>query len=409
MELQFASQAWEARSPQLLKLIAENAFVETSPKEGKTPVPVYGTPGLSLWTRGGQGPIWGMHVGPYDNLYFISGSDLYVVKGQDAEAALASGAPVPNTFIGHTTLGGGLISMADNGYQIVMVDGSVGWIYQATGVNQVTTATAAVGATSVLANVLGTINSGDPLILSLDNGAKFSTTATTTVESAAGVLVSWLDALPSQMSAGAIISDPVIVLAQITAPAFYPGANTVAYFDDYFVFDAAGTQQFFLSAIGDGTQYSGLDYASATATSSNMVAVWVYHEQLLLFTHISIEVWWDAGSVTFPFQRFDAAFIQRGLASPRSICAEDNTIFWMGEDGTYYRLNGYLPQRISQFAIERQWGEYPEKFNDCSAFVLDQEGHKFIVLNFQSACKTWVYDIATGLWHQRQSYGTPWV
>jgi len=41
--------------------------------------------------------------------------------------------------------------------------------------------------------------------------------------------------------------------------------------------------------------------------------------------------------------------------------------------------------------------------------VLAQEGHKFVVCQFPSGNQTWVYDISTQLWHQRESWGTPWV
>ena len=81
----------------------------------------------------------------------------------------------------------------------------------------------------------------------------------------------------------------------------------------------------------------------------------------------------------------------------------------MGEDGIFYRLNGFNPQRISTFAMEHAWAQYPQKYLDSSCFVLDQEGHKFIIINFPSGNATWCYDISTGLWHQRESWGTAWV
>jgi hypothetical protein len=113
--------------------------------------------------------------------------------------------------------------------------------------------------------------------------------------------------------------------------------------------------------------------------------------------------------VTFPFQRYDAALIARGLASALCVCSEDNTVFWMGEDGLFYRLNGFNPQRISTFAMENAWAQYPLRFTDASCFVLDQEGHKFVIINFPSGNATWAYDISTTLWAQRESNGTAWV
>lgn len=405
-KIDIAWQSYTTQSKQLINQECINAYVEPSPPGAKTQMPVSAIPGTSLYSRLGtsRGPIYGLHVMQGD-LYSVSGGSLYVTRQTDA-LATPDGQAVPSTYLGETVVGA-VCSMADNGQQLVMVDGEGGTIYQPGGLNQVTTATAATGATSVACNITGTITSGDTLTLPLDNGATFTTTASAT-STYLDTIISWTDPLPSQMTSGAVILDGNNTIARITAAAFMPAA-TVAYFDGYFVFDARGTRQFFLSAINDGTQYSGLDFATATASSSDVVGVAVYHEQLLIFTETNIEVWWDAGNSSFPFQRYDAALVQRGCASAMSICQEDNTIFWMGDDGSFYRLEGFLPVRISSFAAEYAWSTYPNKFRDCTAYVLDQRGHKFIVVNFPSGCACWVYDIASKLWHTRQSYGTPWV
>lgn len=406
MDLQFATQAYQSRSTQLLSQQCINAFVEPTPKEGKTVVPFFGTPGLTLFSRMGDGPILGMHV-MANNLYVVSKNKLYEITKTAALAAQASGGAVTATLIGSTTFGSSLVSMADNGQQLVMVDGTVGWIYQPGGLNIVTTGTVPAGTTVIPVNITGTIGSGDILNISLDSGATFTTTSTGTYtpnDPAIGIT----DALPSQVTSGAIIIDATNVLGEIVSPAF-ESAATVTYMDGYFVFDAAGTRQFFISGLNDGTQYSGLDFATATAASADVLAVLTYHEQLLIFTGAVIEVWWDTGNAAFPFQRYDAALIARGLASPHAICSEDNTVFWMGEDGIFYRLEGFTPKRISTFALEHAWAQYPQQYLDSSCFVIDQEGHKFIVVNFPSGRQTYVYDISTGLWHQRESWGTAWV
>ena len=406
--LQFAGQSYQARSTQLIAQQCINAFVETTPKDAKTPVPVFGTPGLSIFARAGNGPINGMWI-MAGNLYFVSGGALYevlasnVTENTDGSFSASSAA----TLLGQTGLGG-ILSMADNGQQLVMVDGFGGWIYQPGGLNQVTTATAGAGATSVAANQTGTLTAGDPITITLDTGQAFPTTIATTSLPASGMIF-WSDPLPSQASAGAIIIDPSVTLARITAVAFMP-ANVVTYMDGYFVFNAAGTRQFFLSGINDGTQYSGLDFATATANTGFVLAVVNFHEQLLIFTSkASTEVWYDSGASAFPFQRYDGAYLQRGIAAPLAQCSEDNTVLWMGDDGIAYRLNGFLPQRISTFAMEHAWAQYPLRYLDCIMFVLDQEGHKFVVFQFPSGCGCWVYDISTQLWHQRQSVGAPFV
>lgn len=404
-QITFASQAYQTRSTQLLSQECVNAFTEPTPKEAKTQAPVYGIPGLSLFSRMGPGPIIGLHI-MGDSLFILSGSELWTIPYSRVLAGQGE-QPVAATLLGTTTLGG-LTSMADNGLQLVMVDGAVGWIFQLSGLSLISTATAFGGDTIIPANVTGTINAGDTLIITMDNGAVFTTIAANTVTAGEGVDIVFTDPLPGQVTAGATIIDPANSLAQITAAAFMP-ASTVRYFDGYFVFNARNTRQFFISGLNDGTQYSGLDFATASAGSDYTVAVEIYHEQLLVFCTRHTEIWWDSGNVSFPFQRYDAALIARGLSAPYATCSEDNTVFWMGDDGIFYRLNGFNPERISTFAMEHAWAQYPRKFLDASCFVLDQEGHKFIVINFFSAQKTWCYDISSKLWHRRESFGNPWV
>jgi hypothetical protein len=406
-QVQWATQAYQARSPQLLSQQAINCFTEPTPKEGKTTTALYGIPGLTLFSRMGNGPILGLHVMNV-NLYILSGPELWTIP-YSTILATAPGSPIAAEFIGTTSLGG-LASMADNTRQLVMVDGSARWIYQLGGLNQVTTTTETAGATSIPANITGTITSGDTLLLEMDDGSLFTTTAAGTVDSF-DTAIPLNNALPSQLSAGGIIIDPANQLGPINPTSAFQAASTVRYFDGYFVFNATGTRQFFLSGINDGTQYSGLDFATASAGSDMLVSVEIWHEQLILLCERHSEVWWDAGNVAFPFQRYDAALIARGIPSnaPYAVCSEDNTYFWMGDDGIFYRLDNYAPKRISTFAMETAWAKYPLRFTDASCFVLDQEGHKFIIVNFPSGNATWVYDISSDLWHQRISYGTAWV
>jgi hypothetical protein len=395
----FAGQSYQARSLPLDAQRAVNMFVERSPKDAKDIVPIYMAPGLDVFANFGPGPINGLHV-MSNVLYALSGSQLFSID--------IDGFP---TLIGTTNLGG-IASMDDNGKQLVMVDGSVGWIYQVGGLNQVLIDTAAGGQLGIHITPTGVLSDGDPISITLDDGTVFSTTINgTPIGTPSDLLVFLLDALPSQASAGAVAIDTAVTLGQITAPAFYP-SNTVVYFDDYFIFDRIGTNEWFISALGDGTQYNGLDFASAQAGPDLVLAVVNYHETLLIFSEKHTEVWYDAGSANFPFQRYDGSFIQRGLAAPLATVKEDNTVFWLGEDGIFYRLNNYTPQRISTFATEHAWANYPT-ISNATAFVVTIEGHKLVFLTFPSAPATWCYDISSGieepLWHERISWGNPMV
>ncbi len=96
--------------------------------------------------------------------------------------------------------------------------------------------------------------------------------------------------------------------------------------------------------------------------------------------------------------------MERGCAAAFSIAEDDNSIFWLGEDRIFYRADGYVPQRISQHAIEEALRKY-QIVSDACAFIYTMAGHKFYVVTFPAEDATWVYDITTGLWHERRSVG----
>src|SRR5690606_253309 len=41
---------------------------------------------------------------------------------------------------------------------------------------------------------------------------------------------------------------------------------------------------------------------------------------------------------------------------------------------------------------------------DAFCFAFTHAGHKFVVITFPTADATWVFDLATGLWHERVTF-----
>lgn len=191
-------------------------------------------------------------------------------------------------------------------------------------------------------------------------------------------------------------------LAEITDAQFNDTARTVTYIDGYFVWDWPSTNKFFISALLDGTAYAALDFASAESSPDFVRSVLNWQGVLLIFGETSIEVWDSTGALSFPFQPRKGSTIPRGIASKTAMVREDSAVFFLGDDRVAYRLGPGL-SRISTHAIENQWEHYA---NVADAFCLTfpHDGHKFIVFQFPSAGATFVYDIATGLWHERASW-----
>jgi len=208
--------------------------------------------------------------------------------------------------------------------------------------------------------------------------------------------------------------EPTGAFDAITDPNF-PGAVTVAYIDNLFVFNEPNSQRIWSvdtvnPANGDYIYplvFNALDFASADGSPDGVVAINVDHRQLWVFGTDSVEVWYNAGLANFPLTNIQGAFNEVGCVAAFSVAKLDNTLFWLGTDargqGIVYRAQGYAASRVSTHAVEYAIAQYGN-IADALAYTYQEEGHSFYVLTFPSANATWVYDVATQAWHERAGW-----
>lgn len=183
----------------------------------------------------------------------------------------------------------------------------------------------------------------------------------------------------------------------------FNAAKTVRFIDQRFAFDWAGTNKWFVSDTLDGTSADALAFASAESHPDNVIAIEIQHETIIVFGDTSIELWQNVGAANFPFERVPGATIDRGLASAYAIAKEDNTVFFLGEDCIFYKMPAGSITRISTHALEHEWARYAV-VSDAVCYSYTFAGHKFIGLTFPTQSRTFEFDIASGLWHERQSW-----
>ena len=182
----------------------------------------------------------------------------------------------------------------------------------------------------------------------------------------------------------------------------FPGSATWAYLDGYGIFNQDDAETFYITSLLDFTGVDALDFASAESLPDTLVRVFADHGELWLFGSESIEIWQNTGAAAFPFERLGNTRVEKGLAAKFSVAKVDNTVFWLGSDGVVYRADGYLPTRISTEQVETSISGMDD-VSDAEGFTYDQDGHKFYVLTFPGEEQTWVYDVATQMWHERTS------
>ena len=93
----------------------------------------------------------------------------------------------------------------------------------------------------------------------------------------------------------------------------------------------------------------------------------------------------------------------KGLHGPGTIINQDDALFFLGADNVFYRLQGNVAIRQSTHAVEKAISEYGD-VTDAFCFTYTLQGHKMVHLTFPSVPHSWVFDISTKMWHERESW-----
>lgn len=194
-------------------------------------------------------------------------------------------------------------------------------------------------------------------------------------------------------------------LSQVTDTDFTSrGAKRMAVMDNYGGFVEPSSGRWFICDLNDFTVYDALDFATAEGNPDNLLSIESNNRQFILFGEESIELWENTGRSGMPFERNPNGYVECGCGAAYSTCAADNTVYWIDQDRLARRLEGNVARRISHEGVEQRWQDYAT-IEDAYAYSYVFDGHTFVVFTFPTAGATWVYDINTQEWHERQSYG----
>ncbi len=191
--------------------------------------------------------------------------------------------------------------------------------------------------------------------------------------------------------------------AKVTDPDI-PSSGTITYINGYFVVNQNNTGRFYISSLNDGTAWAALDFATAENAPDRLVRVIRAAGQLWLLGERSTEIWTNTGDSAFPFQRISGAEMPVGIMAAHTAVEIGNSIYWLGGNGEgnsiVYRADGFTPQPISTDAICFAINKATDKEN-IRGFSYQQDGHEFYILTGGGLETSLVYDITTGLWHER--------
>jgi hypothetical protein len=181
----------------------------------------------------------------------------------------------------------------------------------------------------------------------------------------------------------------------------FSSATSVDIVDNYFVYNRPDTQQFGASAALSPIS-PALSFGSKDGAPDDLVSLIVDHREVYLLGEVSSEVWIDAGTIPFPFQRIPGTSTQHGIAAPFSVARLGNSFAYLSRNtrgqAQIVQMNGYVPTRISTHAVENSLTN--QVVNNAVAWAYQLEGHEVYVISFPSINLTWAYDIASGMWHK---------
>jgi len=193
-------------------------------------------------------------------------------------------------------------------------------------------------------------------------------------------------------------------------------AWALEFLDSFYVaLGSPGTEQNRLrvSAQLDLSTWPALAFADRSGTPDLGMNIVQVNGQLWIFSSKNLEVWHNVGGSPFPFERIPGSTMNMGVLAQYSIQKVGNIIIWLAASergfGAVYRNDGLLPVRISPPAIEDLIASYQlgsAGLTQVTALTYEEEGHLFYMLTFPATAgnpngSALVYDLTTGMWHER--------
>ena len=200
-------------------------------------------------------------------------------------------------------------------------------------------------------------------------------------------------------------------LTQIVDANFPTNPIDVVNIDGYFIVPEQDTNQFYLSVLNDGTNWthSGSPaFASMNSRPDVIIGLGTINRQLFIFGKQSTEVWQDAGTADFPFRRNSTVLPPYGCASVGSIAQGFGYLLFLAEDEE--GVSSVIMARGTQFNIVSPPNlDYQlstlSGIDDAEGFIYKIDGEIFYQLNFTSANRTFVYNVRRQRWHELQAAG----
>lgn len=181
------------------------------------------------------------------------------------------------------------------------------------------------------------------------------------------------------------------------------GGDRVDVVDNFIIYSKVGSNEWATTDAGAVTT-NALSFGRKDSAPDNIVSLIANKRDIFILGEVTSEVWVDAGLFPFPFQKLPGTNMQHGCAAKNSVARLGESFAFLAKDdrgqAVVVQMNGYQPVRISTHAVEYDIQNF-STVSDAIGLSYQSDGHEFYMLTFPTADKTWVYDLATQMWHRR--------
>jgi hypothetical protein len=197
------------------------------------------------------------------------------------------------------------------------------------------------------------------------------------------------------------------VFVAVDMSQFNGPVSQIGFADGYFIATLQNSHTFQQSNLEDGTTWNGLNIATVSLFPDNFTSMICDHREPTFFSGKKSVTYYNSGAGFPVFIPIQDAFLEEGAGATFATVQLDNSIFWLSQDERGWmvakRLNGAVGERISTHAIELAWQTYANP-SAAVGYTYQEEGHSVWVIRFPGETYSWVYDVASGLWHKRAYY-----
>jgi len=179
-------------------------------------------------------------------------------------------------------------------------------------------------------------------------------------------------------------------------PGAFSNFGALDYIGGYTVLTERAGRRFQWSDQADPSDLPGLNFATADGKDDNLIRPLALNGMLYLFKELSYEVWYLTGEAgANVFARQAGGVVDVGLKSHNLITKIQGGAFMVGSDNRAHIISANATP-VSIPPVETAIRQSTPR----ACFTYEDEGHTFCVITFVDA-PAWVYDVATGEWHER--------